>query len=321
MGVELEAAPPRRWSTDDVEQRRALAYWIDTVCERFLALDIDTPLGAGFRARLDQADLGPATLNLIQAERQRVERTRALVARSGDPMFVLMQLRAGQVRLRQLGREACVRTGECVFIDGAAPYELECPEATSALVLRMPAQWLRRWLPCPEQLPARVFAGDGWNAALNAALASLDVGALGGLVLPRGAVAEQIAALLALAAGNEAAVPGRADLRAALLRTLRDRLHEADLAPLAVAAQHGISPRTLHYAFAGAGTTFTEELMQLRLERAQEILRDTRCAALPITEVAARCGFSDPSHFARRFRRRFARTPRQFRAAATRTRH
>ena len=311
----------RRWSTDDVEQRHALAYWVDTVCERFLALEIDTPPGGQFHARLDQADLGPATLNLIQAERQCVRRTPAGVARSHDPVSVLMQLRAGRARLRQLGREACLLPGESVFIDGTQPYELECPERTSALALRMPEPWLKRWVPAVERLPARVFGGGGWNAALNAAMASVDVVGLDGLALPPGAVAEQIAALLALAVGSEGAAPARDGLYPRLLATLRDRLHEADLAPLAVAAGHGISLRRLHYAFAGAGTTFSEQLMRLRLEHAVAILEDVRVASLPITEVAARCGFADPSHFARRFRARYAQAPQAYRLACARRRH
>ena len=36
---------------------------------------------------------------------------------------------------------------------------------------------------------------------------------------------------------------------------------------------------------------------------------------LAIAEVAEKCGFSDPSHFARRFRKRFGVTPIQYRRA------
>ena len=42
---------------------------------------------------------------------------------------------------------------------------------------------------------------------------------------------------------------------------------------------------------------------------------DTRFAGLTIIEVAARCGFLEPSHFARRFRKAYGVGPTQFRAA------
>jgi AraC family transcriptional regulator, positive regulator of tynA and feaB len=100
-----------------------------------------------------------------------------------------------------------------------------------------------------------------------------------------------------------------------LIVTLRDRLEETDLSPLVVASQHNISKRTLHYAFAAAGTTFVEQLMKLRLERAREILADARQAAPRIEDVATRCGFTDPSHFARRFRQKYGHAPLQYRRA------
>jgi AraC-like DNA-binding protein len=308
----------RRWSTEDVDQRRALSYWIDTVCDRFLALDIDTPLRAhGFRARLEQMDLGIATASFLHAEPQRVHRTRAKIARSAHPVFILMQLRLGQVCLRQSGREAYVRAGECIFIDGAQPYELECPEPTQALALRLPEASLKRWIPHPECLAARLFSGSGWNSALNAALASLEVHSCEDLALPRGVVAEQITALLALAVGRDGSAAGRPKLFNALIGTLANRLHEPYLSPADVAHAHGVSKRSLHYAFAAAGTTFTEELMRLRLEQAREILSNTRFSGLTVTEVAARCGFNEASHFARRFRQRFSQAPAQFRGTAT----
>jgi AraC family transcriptional regulator, positive regulator of tynA and feaB len=311
----------RSWSTADVDQSRALEYWVDTVCDQFLALEIDSPLRNRFHARLEQVDLGVATMNVIQAQCQRVRRTRAKIARSQKPVFILLQLRAGQVRLKQLGHDTPVGPGECVFIDGREPYELECPQATSALALRLPDQWLRRWVPWPEGLPARLFAGSGWSAALNAALATLDADSARHFALPNNVVAEQLAALLALAAGPNSPAISPPKTLDRLLQVLRDRLHESELSPSAVAEENKMSTRSVHYAFARTGTTFMDQLMRLRVERAAEILSDGRLSDLPMTEVAARCGFVDPSHFARRFRSRFGRSPHTFRQEMMRQSH
>jgi len=317
----LEAQPPRRWSTEEVDQRRALSYWVDTVCDRFLALEIDTPVRDHFRARLEQVELGPATVNSIHAETQRVRRTRANLARSHHPVFLLMQLREGHVRLRQLGRETILHAGESVFIDGTEPYQLECPQATSSLALRMPEPWLKHWLPHPERFAAHLLTGSGWSAALNAALSTVHVDSCDSFALSPEAVAEQIAALLALSIGGDVDARSERTLFDTLMSTLRTRLHEEDLSPQSVADQHGISKRSLYYAFAAAHTTFIEQLVRLRLERAQEILGDTRFSDLPVSEVAARCGFADPSHFARRFKQKFAQAPLHFRSAAIRSKH
>jgi AraC-like DNA-binding protein len=310
MGVRLEQHTPQHWSTEEVDPRHALAYWVDTICDRFLELEIDTPLRHRFRASLDQTDLGPTTANFIQADTQRVLRTRAKIAHMSAPIYVLLQLRVGHIQFRQLGRETRVGPGECVFIDGTEPYELECPQPTSALALRLPADWLRRWLARPEHLAGRRFGAGGWSAALCAALASVDVESCDQLALARDQVAEQIASLLTLAAGNNetAARHGQLKLFDQLMRTLNGRFHEPDLSLASVATEHRISKRTLYYAFADAGTTFVNELMRLRLERARQLLSERD---LSVTEVATCCGFNDSSHFARRFRRQFGLAPAQ----------
>lgn len=322
MGVRLEAPVPRHWSTSQVGQQQALAYWVDTICDQFLELEIDTPLRNRFHACLDQVDLGPASANFFEADTQLVRRTNAKIARTRTPMFILLQLRVGQVKFRQLGREVHVGTGECVFVDGTEPYELECPQLTKAVALRLPADWLSAWIAQPERHAARVFNARGWSSALCAAVASLDINSCDQLALPRDALAEPIATLLKMAIGPEPEPATQQPiLLNRLMRTLQNRFHEADLSPLAVAAELGMSTRTVHYAFARAGTTFVERLMELRLERGRDMLRNLRLFDLPVAEVAARCGFADPSHFARRFRRRFGLSPLQFRGSVPRVQH
>ena len=315
MGHRLQSVAARHWSTEEVADR-PFSYWVDTVCDRFLELDIDSPVREHFHARLDQTELGPATANWLCADAQRVRRTTAKIART-QPGFLLMQLRAGRVQIRQAARITPLYPGECVLLDGTQPYEVECPEATRSCVLQLSDAWLRRWVKHPERVAPKRFAGGGWSAALCAAVASLDIDSCDHLALPRAEVADHIAALLKLALGpeSEEGADGQ-HLRERLLRTVHRGLSDPRLCPGTVATEHHISVRALHYAFAAAGTTFTEQLMQTRLQRARELLADPRLRDVPVIEVAARCGFTDPSHFARRFRRQFGLTPLVFRRTA-----
>ena len=311
----MQPVPARHWSTDEAADR-PFAYWVDTVCDRFLELDIDSPVREHFRARLDQTDLGPATANWLGADAQRVRRTTAKIARDHSSLL-LMQLRAGRVYVRQAGRITPLHPGECILLDGAQPYEVDCPEATRSCVLQLPDEWLTHWVSSPERLVPRHFAGAGWSGALCAAVGSLEIDSCDHLALPRGEVAEHIAGLLRLALGPEARdSDGGRHLRARLMSTLRARLADPHLSPATLAAEHNVSVRSLHYAFASTGTTFVEQLMHARLQRARELLSDSRLRDVPVIEVAARCGFTDPSHFARRFRRQFGVTPLAFRRAA-----
>lgn len=70
----------------------------------------------------------------------------------------------------------------------------------------------------------------------------------------------------------------------------------------------GVSIRQLERLFSDAlGTTISETYMTIRLTQAEQLLRAT---SLSITEVALACGFRSLSHFSRRFRHCYQRSPR-----------
>ncbi len=304
----------RSWSTQDIDRRRSLAYWVDTVGKVLLELEIDAAVPERFRANLQQCALGPASLNLIDASDQWMQRTRASIARSRSPSIYLLQLREGQFALRQYGRDCRVRTGDYVLIDSEEPYRLSCPERTVCLSIDFPRDWLSHWIPAPELLAATRLPRNGWGVALCSALQCLEPAKVESLALPGGVVAEQVAALLALAVGvREEQSARQPKLIEQIRRTLRERYFESDLTPAGVASFHGIGRRHLHYLFANEGATFSAELMGLRLEHARQMLDDRRFARICIGEIAARCGFSDPSHFARRFKSRFHIAPAAYR--------
>jgi len=79
----------------------------------------------------------------------------------------------------------------------------------------------------------------------------------------------------------------------------------------------GISERYVHKLLARAGTSFSELVMERRLDGAARDLRDPCCAARDIGSIAFDWGFSDLSHFTRRFKQRFGMRPRDWRAQLT----
>lgn len=321
VGVRAQTRQPslamRRWSTEDVEPCEALDYWRDSVCQAIIELGVEAPQDESFQARLEQCALGPATLNLVEATRQSVARTRHAISRSRAAVFHLLHLRAGQFQLEHGERTTVLHPGDCVLVDSTEPHAARCPVPTRCLIVQFPQEWLRAWLPAPEEIIDRALRPQGgWSSALAAALGSLRPDNLDALSLPRGVVAEQLAALLALTAGPVAPDPPRRDqLHRHIVRTLHDRYFEPSLSPGAVAAAHGISKRYLHLLLARAGMTFGEELLRVRLARARQLLSDARFGDVPIGEIASRCGFADPSHFARCFRRRFGSAPGAYRMA------
>jgi AraC family transcriptional regulator, positive regulator of tynA and feaB len=92
---------------------------------------------------------------------------------------------------------------------------------------------------------------------------------------------------------------------------IREGFADPAFGPAEAAAQAGISLRYLHKLFMERGLTCREFIYSRRLDHAAQLLR--RRAALatgqPLSDIAYACGFRDYAHFARKFRRRFGRSP------------
>lgn len=310
----------RYFSTDAAEPGRAFAYWVNTVCSELIELDIQTRNTTGFQAWMLQKALGPVGLNFIYTrEPQRVWRSREAIHRSRESRFDLLHVRSGVFTFDHYGRSFVVRPGECVLIDSSEPYSFESTQLGLGMSLQIPQKWLRNWVAAPEDGVAAVITGDTpWQCALLATLNAVTPEAIDQLVIPGEALSEQIASLLTLAIGSPAAAgaAGRRKRLPAIRQALLEQAHEETLTPAKVAREHGISKRCLHVLFAEAGTTFGQELMSIRLDRARRQLRDPRFLKISVSEIAWRCGFTDSSHFARRFRQRFGTSPRAYRRSA-----
>lgn len=309
------AQAARHWSTGEARPGDALSYWVEAICEAFLEMKADSPAPSDFAASITQHPFGPIDLNYADTTSQEVWRTKHAIAGSRKHTFYLLYMRAGRLKACQRGHEAFVRPGDCVLIDSMEPYSFSFPEANRCLSVQMPEDWLRQWLPAPETATATSFMASGWGRKLARAVGDLAERDFDELSMPRASVADELGALLSLAGGRgpEAKAPHREMLLLRIRVVMRERMHDCTLDAQTVADASGISRRYLHLLFTEAGTSFATLLMTLRLERAKQFLSDPRFTSESIGEIASRCGFREPSHFARRFRAEFGAAPAAFR--------
>jgi AraC-like DNA-binding protein/mannose-6-phosphate isomerase-like protein (cupin superfamily) len=328
-GVSLERAAMRTdvarqlrfWSTASVEPARAFKFWVDTLCSEMVELRVKTSHRDTFEAWMLQKALGPVNVNFIYTrDAQDVWRTRAAIGRSThESRFYLIYVRNGTFTFDHYGRSFAVGADECVLIDSTEPYYFRSSEFAAGTSIQIPQKWLSSWIALPQERVGQVVTGaTPWGRALLATLGALNPKSVEDLVLPGEVVSEQVASLLTLAV-SPSSVPTEGNPRRTLLpdvqQSLREHAHDEMLSPAKVAQMHGISRRHLHALFAKAGTTFSRELMSMRLERALRHLGDPRFSRLTVSEIAWRCGFNDSSHFARRFHQRYGISPREQRRA------
>lgn len=95
---------------------------------------------------------------------------------------------------------------------------------------------------------------------------------------------------------------------------LDEHLADSDFSLSAMAAQLGYSVSYLSVLFKKSfGENFRDYLLDLRLERAKILLLSTQ---MKNYEIAAAVGIEDPNYFSVCFRRKFQRSPREFRTEA-----
>lgn len=108
-----------------------------------------------------------------------------------------------------------------------------------------------------------------------------------------------------------ARTPPRRDLLVAARAIIEQNIGRPAFDARALHTQLGCSRATLYRAFAEAGTSVSDMIAQLRVERAKSLLGSA--PHMPVNVVAARCGWYDSASFARAFRRHAGISPSAFR--------
>lgn len=184
------------------------------------------------------------------------------------------------------------------------------------------------WLRAEPGLSSMLWPNPRSAQASGAVVGRIDaddlppvVGELDTLAVDRAPTAMVVGRLLVLLArveealGRSGALPGPAPVHRHVTNAVRlledDPLRDWTVDDLARAVH--LSGGYLNRLFAdGVGMSPMAYLTQLRAERAAALLIETDD---PVSVVGANAGWSDPSHFARRFRACFSMSPSAYRAA------
>ena len=205
---------------------------------------------------------------------------------------------SGVARVQQGERCRMMSPGELDVVRADRPYVLDFPRPFSQYVIKLP----RGTRP----------AGSAISATATRFVRSLARNLLDPDIEPDD-VCDEVTAramqeLLCGCSGERRLSRQTPDLYSKAVAIIADKMFEPLLGRDRVAEELGVSVRTLARAFAMRGTTFERSLWNCRLEAAHEALLSGRVGT-SVTDVAVRHGFSDSSHFTRRFKARFGATP------------
>jgi len=323
-GVEKKNMSLQRFSSSDIPERERIAFFRDvySVVEQ---VDIepanDAPLVVDAAVRkLDEVTVVSASCSPCVSRR-----TDRHLVDGKDDLVLCVVMSGAIVRSRNGGAPTLLTAGDAYlgtsgistehrFGTTSTFLDIAIPRARLQLLLRNPARVLAmdKLPPCPELSLlthyARTLVADEFEALRPATTTSC---------------ARHIVDLVAVAAGASRDAEehvSRGSLRqvrwSALKSDIEANLARPELSLEWLARRHGISPRYVRDLFASAGTSFTEFVLNARLDHARRLLCSATRAHRGISGIAFESGFSDLSYFNRTFRRRFGVTPSEMRHSA-----
>lgn len=273
--------------------------------------------------RVDQPDtfsarVAPLLIGHIQGalhcsnSPHRIHATYALAAKEGLDFYLL---RSGQMRFTDSDRDIELGAGDMVLLPSNAELQARS-ERFDMIALGLPRELagererVRHW-----QLGRRIGGGSGLAACLGSLLSTAadrngDLSAAEGAIFQTAILdaIRQLALREDEPEGLTLSQQQREKLGHLKSLTLRS-LPVPDLTPCAIAAQAGVSSRTLHRLFNASGITFRSWLRECRLERCWDELTDPARQRGTIAAIAFRWGFNDLRTFNRAFSARYGMTP------------
>jgi len=306
------------FTTDTLAHRDRIPYWVDVASKAFFEHGFSAkPLD--FSGRLDARPLGSMMLSSCACGPCRVTRTRRDISRDGVEDFILCIRLAGSSVLTQGSRKVLINPGTVVLQDCGRPLDVEFLDLTSSIFVSLPR---REVLTRIGDAGAERIASTGtpmgqitsdFVRALADNMHALDPAAHQGL-------ARQTLELVAFTFGaGDTGAPLTTPRAAALSRLKQEiehRLADPSLTPAAAAAAAGISVRYANVLLAKEGSSLERYILRCRLERCRSALEDPLQSHRMIGEIAFSWGFSDHSHFTRRFRAMFGMPPGECRELA-----
>jgi AraC-like DNA-binding protein len=318
-----EGAQVLHFSSDDIPERDRLEFVREVYGRTIIKHDVEPLPGSSLHLRCALRMLPGLGLALAAGSGVHTQRTRAQA--DSDDVVLNVTLAGGRV-LRQLGREVFQRQGEAVLSTSAEGGTCDIYANSRWISIRIPLDALAPMVADLDSVLVRSIqpGKEALSLLVSYIRALQDTLAPTTPELDRVIVAhvKELVALTVGATRDVAETARGRGIRAArlvkVLRLIEARIQDAGLSAAEVASPLGLTPRYVHLLLEETGKTFSQHVLEKRLGRAMQLLRDHRSHDRRIADVALEAGFADLSHFNRAFRRHFGDTPSGVRAGGGR---
>jgi AraC-like DNA-binding protein len=307
------------FSTHDVQPPERFDYWHSVACKSLVKHDSVPECSERFHAQIEMSRFDDIALIRFENAPMTVARTPRQVANERTDEIFLCQQIAGRLDLRQEGREFALEPGHFALVDPILPYEGKFYSGSQLAVFKIRRRALEARLGKTREMVALALKPvQAENALTSAFLAMLPTyaGEMSSTAqqMVRNQAIDLIAVSLAKATERQPRLSSpRKFILLSLQAAIDSRLAEPTLDAAEVAAAAGISVRYANYVLAELDTSVARLIQTKRLERCRKALRDPLQSNRTVREIACGWGFSDMTHFGRRFKGAYGMLPSEYR--------
>ncbi|WP_081739596.1 AraC family transcriptional regulator [Methylobacterium sp. 10] len=307
----------RSFTTHSLSDGAPADAWQKYMSEVYYRLDIEVDRSKEVEGFLHETRLPDLCISHFGATAQRVNRRRAAASNDESEDYVFILPTRGNFKFQQRRNSGLVDTGSVVLLNSAEGYQVDVSDRAENVTLKISADNLRNRISWIERFCSRHDFGE---VTLVPAISQLCLHLTGKNNLHNSfRVQEACIDLVTLMVdtANKSycgeTIPdsmGRTlheSIKVFLIRNSRNpKISISDAARF-----FGVSERLIYKTMQRFGETFIEELTNIRLREARELIRAVgKSNTLNIGQIAFICGFSTQSYFSVKYRQKFGISPR-----------
>lgn len=313
MTIEQQNFATLRFSTRDLPASKRLPA-LRELFDRSIQLEIDAEPGQAIEMEMHRAP-GLRRARMLSSFTACGVRPASMLA-DGEDTVCLMMKTGGHLALAQGREEGVPDAGDGVLLVYREPARLQFVDATYVSV-RVPFAAISTLSREAGAAAGRRIPRDtealsllrNYVTNLPDRIADPQLGRLS---------ATHVYDLIALAIGatnDGREIAQQRGVRAARLEAIKaDLIQNVTFDLERIAKRQSISSRYIQMLFEESGTTFSEFVLERRLDVVRTMLTSPRYETWSVTAIALEAGFGDISHFNRSFKRRYLMTPSDMRA-------
>ncbi len=312
---------PEELESPLVDSADSLRGWCDAIRHRFVALNIAPHGSSDVEGKIHVRHVGPLQAAAVASVPQTFTRTKHQSDHTDEAeVLAVGMVERGTGFLEQDGRRAEVSAGAFAVYESSRPFTWTMTGDWRLCVYT----WERGSVTIPEAQTQRITAiavprVGGLGVFLGPMLSQLIRTDAGLSEQSAKTLANEVAEMSVLAAGETTTgdrIEGGAEKVREIQRFIEVHIGDPTLTPDAIAREFYISTRSLHRLFAQSGLTVGAWIKHRRLEACRHALSSPGSRSVPISEIAARYGFSNQAFFSREFTAAYKVSPRKYRESA-----